>query len=680
MALDLSSLNPEQRQAVTSTEGAVLVLAGAGSGKTRVITTRIEFLIKTRKVPPSAILAVTFTNKAAREMAARVAKVTKGIKERPLLSTFHALGVRLLKAHITLLGYRPGFIIFDSDDQTSLVKGLMEEQGVDTTLLTHKEVHFLIQKAKSENLPAEELMRRQDSPRDMLVGQMMARYQDNLKRLNAIDFEDILQLSLRICEEHPEEAQQFFAKFRYVMVDEYQDTNNVQYTLLRHMVSAHGNLCVVGDDDQSIYGWRGAEPGNIRAFTRDYPNTTVVRLERNYRSTGNILAAANQVISNNGERMEKTLRAVHEKGAKLEWLVGEEESEELDKVGTHLRLAKMRTGAGWGDFAILYRSNFQSRPVEEVLRLEGIPYQMVGSTRFYERREVKDALAYLRLVVNPLDEVCLHRVINFPRRGIGRTSVARLMDYAVHQNRPPMEIMAEATHYNDLDAAASRAMERFAQLLEGYRNALDGGQPFHVAFREMMEELNLRQALEKDRGGGDAGERAGGLITELVRAVDYFHERLPEAGPKEFLEHVALMTLPEEPESEQKIQQVTLMTVHSAKGLEFDHVYLVNLADDIFPHKRSLNEGGLEEERRLFYVAITRARKTLAFSMAKRRKRFGEIIPQQPSRFLSEIDGALFDGPAPGADAKANQEAREVKTKEAKNRFFEQMRNMRKNA
>ena len=681
MTFDLSSLNAEQREAVTATDGPVLVLAGAGSGKTRVITTRIAHLIRTLGVPPESVLAVTFTNKAAREMRARVSRLLKSGKQspQPLLCTFHAFGVRFLRAHIAELGYRPDFVIFDSQDQQSVVKGLMEEGDYELGTLTAKEVNFSLQNAKGRGVTPEELLTHSQTPLDLQLGRLLRVYNRTMKRFNALDFEDLLLLSLRLCREHGEAAQEFFSAFRYVMVDEYQDTNRGQFDLLRAITAGHGNLCVVGDDDQSIYRWRGAEPGNILDFERDFPGARVVRLEQNYRSTGTILAAANQVIRNNTERKEKTLRTTQGMGKALEWLEGESEFEELEKVVTHLKLTRMREGGKYSDFAILYRANFQSRAVEEMLREEDIPYRLVGGTRFYERREVKDALAYLRLIVNPGDEVSLLRVLNFPRRGIGRTTQGRLMEMAGRVGRQAFDLCREATLHKAFEGAAGTALERFAGIIDSYRERF-AAEPMGRVFRELLAEVGFHRAVEKERGDRASGERAVALIYELERAVDLYAEHRPEAGIKKYLEHVTLLTLPEEEEDGDRNPMVSLMTVHGAKGLEFPHVYLVQVAEEIFPNKRSLAEEGPEEERRLFYVAITRAKKQLVFSCAKFRKRFGEVIKQQPSRFLMEIEATLFDGAAPSSGGKDGKQLRQEKAAAAKGRFFDQMRKMRATA
>jgi len=691
MSLNLNELNPEQREAVTTTEGALLVLAGAGSGKTGVITSRIAYLIGPCQVPPSAVLAVTFTNKAAREMSERVAKLTRtpGRKQRkgggsarddgPLLCTFHAFGMRLLHAHITLLGYRASFTIMDSPDQASVVKSLLEEGDYDLGGVKPKDVYFALQNAKSRGITAEELQTHRDLPADVQLGRLLADYDKTLQRLNAIDFEDILILSLRLCHEHPVAAQEFFRRFRYVMVDEYQDTNRRQYEMLQAVAAGHGNLCAVGDDDQSIYGWRGAEPGNILDFERDFPQARVIRLESNYRSSGTILQAANQVIRQNPNRREKTLRPTRGPGDPLEWMVGEDETDEIEKVVTHLRLAHLRDGLSYGDIAVLYRSNHQSRRVEESLREEGIPYRLVGGTRFFERREVKDALAYLRLIHEPLDEVSLLRVINFPRRGIGRASQTRLVERAAAEGRPALALMREAAHLDEFSGAPATAMERFAVLIGDYRHRFES-EPLGATFRDLMRHLDFHGAVEKERSDPKGAERSVGLILELELAIDRYAQNRPEAKLKDFLEYVVLMTLPEENDAADRTPMVSLLTVHSAKGLEFERIYLIHMAEDLFPNKRALAEGGDDEERRLCYVAITRAKRNLILSMSRIRKRWGEVIRQQPSRFLLDIEAGLFDGPAPSSGGEETQELRVHKAAAARSRFFDQVRGRKADA
>ncbi|HUJ75975.1 MAG TPA: UvrD-helicase domain-containing protein [bacterium] len=692
MSFDLSSLNPEQRAAVTHPGGPLLVLAGAGSGKTRVIAARIAHLVRAQGVAPGRILAVTFTNKAAREMAERVTAMLPapprtsaahaagqegGRSARPTVCTFHSFCVRLLREHISALGYRPQFVIFDSQDQLQVLRTLMEEGDYDTALLPPKNAVFAISQAKGRGVTAEELLNHGGAPADLLLGRLLQGYQQALQRMNALDFEDLLNLGLRLLQEHPQRAQDYFSRFDQVLVDEYQDTNRAQYLLLRGLVARHGNLCVVGDDDQSIYHWRGAEPGNILDFERDFPGARVVRLQRNYRSSDAILAAANQVIRNNVRRKDKVLEGTQGPGQPLQWLLGQDERDELEMVTTHLRLACQREGGRYSDVAILYRANHQSRLIEEVLRDAGVPYRLVGGTRFYERKEVKDALAYLRLMVNPADEVSLYRVLNFPRRGIGQASQLKLAEHAALKGQPALGLMASAAHYPDFTGPVATAMERFAALVGRYSQRF-AGEPMGAVFRDLVAELDLVSAAEKEKADPKSREKAGGLILELALGVDQFAREHAGAGLKDFLEHVALFTQQEDAEPGQGPPQVALMTVHAAKGLEFPTVYVVNLADDLFPNRRALLEGALEEERRLFYVAITRARSRLVLSMARVRRRYGEAVTQHPSPFVLEIEPGLFAGEAPQAPGSAPRadaaQQRALRAQQAKARFFDQLK------
>jgi len=674
MTFDLSSLNPEQREAAMWPGGPLLVLAGAGSGKTRVIAARIAWLARAAGVPSSAILAVTFTNKAAREMQERVGRMLPGARAaaRPTVCTFHSFAVRLLRAHIDRLGYRREFVIFDAQDQLSIVRTIMEDGDYDPGLLPPKRAVPALSQAKSRGLTPELLQERTGSVLDRMLGRLMGEYQQALQRMNGLDFEDLLILALRLAREFPEEAQGEFRRYSHVLVDEYQDTNRAQYELLRLVVSGHGNLCVVGDDDQSIYRWRGAEPGNILDFERDFPGAHVVRLERNYRSTDTILAAANQVIARNVRRRPKELRGTQGAGRPIEWLAGEDERDELDQVATHLNLMRQREGATLADFAILYRSNHQSRAVEEALREHGVPYLLVGAVRFYERKEVKDALAYLRLIANPCDEVSLFRVLNFPRRGIGQASRLKLADTAAQQGRSCVEVMREADAIREFAGPVATSMQRFTALLDRYGRRF-AAEPLGAVFRDLIAELDFAGAVAKEVQDAQAKMRAAALVHELAVAIDNFGRREGEATLRDYLQHVSLFTL-EEDQPDMPRPMVTLMTVHSAKGLEFPYVYVVNLADDLFPHHRALAEGAEEEERRLFYVALTRARKHLTLSMARQRRRFGEVIVQQPSRFVLEIAANLFDGRAPHAGAAASPQHQEQRVRHARSRFFEELR------
>ena len=670
--MDLSHLNHQQRQAVTSTKGPILVLAGAGSGKTRVIIQRISWLIQVEQVLPAEILAVTFTNKAAREMQERLKDELRGRQKGVQLSTFHSLGVQLLREHIDQLGYRSNFVIYDTQDQQSVIKGIMEDHDLeDSGLIDAKGVHYEIGQAKNRGLGPDHFLQQRDSTRKTQVGQVFTEYQRVLKGCNAIDFDDILLLTLKLFEEYSEAMDPLRERYHYLMVDEYQDTNRVQYQLMCHLCQRHRNLCVVGDDDQSIYGWRGADIRNILDFERDFPEAKIIRLEQNYRSTPTILKAANQVISQNPQRMPKELWSQKPTGVPLEWIEGKDEAEELELVARQIKIQVLRHGRSHSDYAILFRSNFQSRLIEETLRDSGIPYQIIGSTSFYERKEVKDALAYLRVIHNHSDEVSLHRIINYPRRGIGKTSLIQANYYCQLLRKPLFEICKQARQHSRIPTEAAMSMESFAQMILRYQQRFQQ-ETLGEVLRDLLSDVGLIYDLETQKIDPKTKEKRVGFVMELMRGLDRFVEQNPEKSLRDYLERVMLFTQNDR-EEELVSNQVTLMTLHSAKGLEFPFVFLVGMAEGVFPNQRSLDESGEEEERRLCYVGITRAREELTMSMARRRKRYREEVSQTMSRFLSDIDSSLFKV-APGAKMDMGQKA--LQKKQSRADFFQQLRRL----
>ena len=670
--MDLSHLNHQQRQAVTSTKGPILVLAGAGSGKTRVIIQRISWLIQVEQVLPAEILAVTFTNKAAREMQERLKDELRGRQKGVQLSTFHSLGVQLLREHIDQLGYRSNFVIYDTQDQQSVIKGIMEDHDLeDSGLIDAKGVHHEIGQAKNRGLGPDHFLQQRDSTRKTQVGQVFTEYQRVLKGCNAIDFDDILLLTLKLFEEYSEAMDPLKERYHYLMVDEYQDTNRVQYQLMCHLCQRHRNLCVVGDDDQSIYGWRGADIRNILDFERDFPEAKIIRLEQNYRSTPTILKAANQVISQNPQRMPKELWSQKPTGVPLEWIEGKDEAEELELVARQIKIQVLRHGRSHSDYAILFRSNFQSRLIEETLRDSGIPYQIIGSTSFYERKEVKDALAYLRVIHNHSDEVSLHRIINYPRRGIGKTSLIQANYYCQLLRKPLFEICKQARQHSRIPTEAAMSMESFAQMILRYQQRFQQ-ETLGEVLRDLLADVGLIYDLETQKIDPKTKEKRVGFVMELMRGLDRFVEQNPEKHLRDYLERVMLFTQNDR-EEELVSNQVTLMTLHSAKGLEFPFVFLVGMAEGVFPNQRSLDESGEEEERRLCYVGITRAREELTMSMARRRKRYREEVSQTMSRFLSDIDSSLFKV-APGAKMDMGQKA--LQKKQSRADFFQQLRRL----
>ena len=668
----LSALNAQQKEAVTTLDGPVMILAGAGSGKTRVIIQRIAYLIQKKQVSPQQILAVTFTNKAAEEMRERLHEMLSGKQKGIHLSTFHALGVSLLRKSIHHLGYRSNFIIYDTRDQFSVIKTIMEDQDFDDNeLIDAKSVHYEICQAKSTGVLPEEFMDQHASQQKQLVGKIFRHYQKTMKGCNAIDFDDILNLTVTLFEEHPEVMDSLTERFRYIMVDEYQDTNHIQYKLLRHLTKRHRNLCVVGDDDQSIYGWRGAEVKNILNFERNYPDVKFIRLEQNYRSTQKILTAANQVISENTQRMPKKLWSEKHVGEKLDWLLADSEEEELEAVTRKIRTKIMQQGRRYLDYSILYRSNFQSRLVEEALREAKIPYRMLGGTSFYDREEIRDALAYLKVIHNPNDEVSLHRIINTPRRGIGKTSLIKAYEYCHETHLPLFKVMRDARKYEKIPKDSAFKMEIFTGIISNYKQRF-ANEVLGTVLKDLLDEIGYLRFLETRSGDAKTRERRIMNVLELQVSVRKFSDKFPEANLQSFLERVSLFTQSDN-DPETKADQVSIMTLHSAKGLEFPFVFMVGMSEGVFPNNRAIEEGSEDEERRLCYVGITRAQQELTFSMAKSRKRYGESIKQEPSRFLLNIDPELLAVPIIG---EASEKVKKELSRESRSAFFSQMKHM----
>ena len=668
----LKTLNAQQKEAVTTLDGPIMILAGAGSGKTRVIIQRIAYLIQKKQVPPQQIIAVTFTNKAAEEMRKRLQGILSGKQEGIHLSTFHSLGVGLLRNSIHHLGYRSNFIIYDTRDQFSVIKTIMEDQDFDDSeLIDAKSVHYEICQAKSTGVLPEEFMDQHASQQKQLVGKIFRHYQKTMKGCNAIDFDDILNLTLTLFEEYPEVMDSLTERFRYIMVDEYQDTNHIQYKLLRHLTKRHRNLCVVGDDDQSIYGWRGAEVKNILNFERNYPDVKFIRLEQNYRSTQKILTAANQVISENTQRMPKKLWSEKHVGEKLDWLLADSEEEELEAVTRKIRTKIMQQGRRYLDYSILYRSNFQSRLVEEALREAKIPYRMLGGTSFYDREEIRDALAYLKVIHNPNDEVSLHRIINTPRRGIGKTSLIKAYEYCHETHLPLFKVMRDARKYEKIPKDSAFKMEIFTGIISNYKQRF-ANEVLGTVLKDLLDEIGYLRFLETRSGDAKTRERRIMNVLELQVSVRKFSDKFPEANLQSFLERVSLFTQSDN-DPETKADQVSIMTLHSAKGLEFPFVFMVGMSEGVFPNNRAIEEGGEDEERRLCYVGITRAQQELTFSMAKSRKRYGESIKQEPSRFLLNIDPDLLAVPIIG---EASEKVKKELSRESRSAFFSQIKHM----
>ena len=634
----LSHLNPPQKEAVLHGEGPLLILAGAGSGKTRVITHRIAHLIQERGVRPGNILAVTFTNKAAGEMAERVRRLLGG-GDVPQISTFHAACGRILRREIHHLGYEPSFAIYDDRDAERLLKDVLTELDLDDKRFPPKGIAARIDDFKNRGLFPGDLdaVATGDVYNERVV-QIYAAYQKRLKKCNALDFGDMLIQAVRLLEEFPEVRRQYQERFQWILVDEYQDTNPVQYKLIRLLAGERRNLCVVGDDDQSIYSWRGADIRNILEFEKDFPGVRVIRLEQNYRSTATILRAAGEVVKQNIGRKGKTLWTENPEGDRIAYQRLESDREEARYVSREVGRLRGR-GMPLEEMAVFYRTNAQSRLVEEALVAEALPYHIVGGVRFYARMEVKDILAYLRVLDNPADEVSLKRIINVPARGIGTTTIDRIAAEAAKQGGNLYTAVRAAGQGGFLAAGPRGKVAAFGAMMERFRD-LAATVSLPELARTVMEESGYLARLKESRDDDDA-ERLENL-EQLLAAMEEFGEKSPEAGLSEFLEQVSLVSDLEQ--GEQGKPSVTLMTLHAAKGLEFRAVFMIGMEERLFPHIRALDDlDGMEEERRLCYVGMTRARERLYLLNARRRYLFGQEQVNPPSRFLRDIPQELLD-------------------------------------
>ena len=626
----LADLNPAQREAVLATEGPVLVVAGAGSGKTRVLTHRIAHLVTACGVKPQEILAITFTNKAAGEMKERLEGILGDVAQRMWVMTFHAACGRILRREAPRLGYRSNFTIYDQADQVRLVKQCLEELDRDPKRFVPRGIHAQISNAKNQLIGPEEYKARVASFYDQTVADVYGLYQRRLHASNAVDFDDLLMLTVEVLERFPEARTRWQKAFRYVLVDEYQDTNHAQYRLLQLLAGEHRNVFAVGDPDQSIYAFRGADIRNILEFERDFGGAKLIALEQNYRSTNSVLRAANAVITNNRERKPKSLWSELGEGDPVRAVEVEDEHAEARFVASEL--ASLVDG-GWSaaEIAVFYRTNAQSRVLEDVLVRQEIPYQVIGGPKFYERAEIKDAMAYLQVIDNPYDAVSLTRIANRPRRGIGDASLARLQTFADSQGISLWEALERAQEAG-VGAAPLKAVERFRTLMQSsMAGALELSVP--EVLERVLERSGYLEALEAERTV-EAQGRIENLL-ELVGVAREYQERAEEPTLSEFLQQLSLYSDQDDLSEEKSL--VTLMTLHNAKGLEFRAVFLIGMEEGVFPHSRSLEEQGLEEERRLAYVGLTRAKERLTLTHAASRSLWGSRGYNLPSRFLDEL-------------------------------------------
>ncbi|MCT8002160.1 UvrD-helicase domain-containing protein [Sphingomonas sanguinis] len=631
----LRTLNPAQREAVLTTDGPVLVLAGAGTGKTAALTARLAHLLYTRKAWPFEILSVTFTNKAAREMRERVGRlVGDAVEGMPWLGTFHAIGAKMLRRHAELVGLQSNFTILDTDDQLRLLKQLIVAADIDEKRFPARALGGLIDEWKNKGLvPGDIDAGEAERYANGQGAELYRQYQERLRSVNACDFGDLLLHMLTILKTHHDVLEHYQQRFRYIMVDEYQDTNSVQYLWLRMLAQARKNIACVGDDDQSIYSWRGAQVENILRFERDFPGAKVIRLEQNYRSTPHILGAASGVIANNGGRLGKTLWTELDVGEKVRVLGVWDGPEEARRVGEEIEAAK-RSGTSYGDIAILVRASHQTREFEDRFIAIGMPYRIVGGFRFYERAEIRDALAYLRIVNQPSDDLAFERIVNVPKRGLGDKALAKIHQLARTEGLPLTIASARILDTDELTPQARRSLGNLVGDIARWRDmARDLAHP--ELARQMLDESGYTAMYQNEKSAEAAGRLEN--LSELVRAMEDYES----LGA--FLEHVSLVM---DRDGDQREPEVTIMTIHAAKGLEFDTVFLAGWEEGLFPSQRAIDEGGtrsLEEERRLAYVAITRARRKAVILHAANRRIYGQWTSSLPSRFVGELPPEHID-------------------------------------
>ena len=632
-------LNDKQKEAVLSTEGPCLVIAGAGSGKTKVLTHKIAYLMQEKNVKPWSILAITFTNKAANEMKERVENLVGDVAKDMWIGTFHSICVRILRRYIDRIGFTSSFIIFDSSDQRTLVKQCLKQLNIDDKMLNDRAVLSEISNAKNEMLePDAYKLRTNNEIRKETIAKVYELYQKRLRENNAIDFDDIINYTIRILSENPDVLEYYSNKFEYVLVDEYQDTNKAQFTLVSILAALHGNITVVGDNDQGIYSFRGADITNILNFEKDFPGTKIIKLEQNYRCTQNILDAANAVIKNNETKYEKKLWTENGKGGMITVFRGNDEYDEANFIVENINKLRREEYMTYNDFAILYRMNSQSRSIEDILRRENVPYKIIGGLKFYERKEIKDTIAYLRLIQNPSDNLSLTRIINEPKRGIGKTSLDNVQQIAMQSETSMYDVIKRADEFG-LNRVFVNSREFISQI-EELRAKKD-----HIKISDLIKETLNKTGYTKALEDEDTTEAETRLenIEEFLTVAMEFEEQMAENSLEEFLEGITLSSDIDNADDQE--DSVTLMTLHSAKGLEFPVVFLVGMEEGIFPGYKSIGEPKeLEEERRLCYVGITRAKQNLFISCARQRTIFGSTSCNQVSRFVKEIPKELMDG------------------------------------
>jgi len=665
IASRLAGLNPRQQEAVRYIDGPCLVLAGAGSGKTSVITTKIAYLVQECGMSARRIAAVTFTNKAAREMKERVGSMLKGKEGHGLtVSTFHTLGLNIIRSELKTLGYRPGFSLFDPEDAKALLRDLMNKDAqVDADQINAVQ-HQISQWKNDLVLPGQALSHAADDD-EQYAARVYEAYVRHLKAYNAVDFDDLILLPVVLLRDDAEALARWRRKIHYMLVDEYQDTNISQYLLVRLLMGERATFTVVGDDDQSIYAWRGARPENLATLGEDFPRLKVIKLEQNYRSTGIILRAANMLIANNPHIYDKALWSQMGEGATIRVVVNRHEEAEVERVASEILTRRIKESAAWRDFAVLYRGNFQARLLELKLQHYQIPYKLSGGTSFFSRNEIKDAMAYLRLLINPSDDNAFLRIVNVPRREIGPSTLEKLANYASERGISLFAACHELGLEQQLPIKAVERLGRFTHFIDDVRRRMDQGDAID-AIRGMLHAMDYEDWLYQNASAPTIAERRMANVWVLVDQLEKSMDRDPEETASTETEtddveaaisRLVLRDILEQQAEEDDSDRVQLLTMHASKGLEFPHVYLMGLEEELLPHRNAIEAGTVEEERRLAYVGITRARRTLTLTLARQRKTYGELMDCTPSRFLDELpEGDLeWEGRADREDPEKKQ-------------------------
>ena len=635
----MSRLNPRQQEAVEYISGPLLVLAGAGSGKTSVITRKIAYLIETCGIEARHIAAVTFTNKASREMKERVNTLVSGKAARGLIvSTFHNLGLTILRREHKTLGMKPGFSLFDDQDSRILLRDLLLDQKEDSDKINV--VQSQISNWKNEMMTPQQAIAASTEPLDILCARAYEAYERHLRAYNAVDFDDLILVPVRLFDQHPEVLQRWQNRIRYLLVDEYQDTNLSQYRLVRQLVGHRTGLTVVGDDDQSIYAWRGARPENLVQLAKDFPSLKLVKLEQNYRSTSRILKAANTLIANNPHVFEKTLWSEMGMGDPIRLIQLPNEEAECERIATEILERHLRERAPFKDFAVLYRGNFQARLLEIKMQNFKVPYKLSGGTSFFARAEIKDLMSYFKVLINRDDDNAFLRIINVPRREIGPATLQALGEYATERHISLFAAIDELGVEHHLKSAALNRLREFSAMIEHLHAMCLGSDPI-AAVRDLITEIGYEDWIKANASSDVIAEKriqnVWFLVDSLRASIERIQEDDPDAGIEDAISRLVLLDLLERQEEEDDSDRVQLMTLHASKGLEFPHVYLMGMEEDLLPHRNSIESDTIEEERRLAYVGITRAQHTLAMTLAKKRRQFGEWQSCEPSRFLDEL-------------------------------------------